>query len=81
MGTEIFTFVKVYKQTHGCSADVTKVVSRDEAKCSSVLEELCKLTKVLYRALVRVLYPKETYKKFLKTSQLKTLLINWGHML
>lgn len=76
MRTEIFTFVKVYKQTYSCSADVTKFVLRDEAKCSSVFEELHKLTKALYRASVTTLYPKQALKKFLKTSQLKTLLIN-----
>lgn len=45
MWTELFTFVKGYKETHGCLADVTKVVLRDETKHSSVFEELCKLTK------------------------------------
>lgn len=39
MWTEFFTFVKCYRGTHNCLADVTKVVLRDETKHSSVFEE------------------------------------------
>lgn len=58
--------MKVYKQTHGCSADVTKVVLRDEAKCSSVFEELCKLTKALYKGFSKGTVSKRNFQKISK---------------
>ena len=52
--------------THGCLADDTEVVLRDETKRSSVSEELCNLTKALHRAsVIWALYPKEAFKSFL----------------